>query len=153
MPLGIDCKLYRNTATYSSPTWNLIDNVADVAINASWNRADGSTRISPVMMGQNSQLPLSISGRIRADLTDLDWEALWDAWKAGTTLIDVLCLTGAATTNDSVGVRFEANVVNWSQPQGLGDYVFNEFSLEPTVSANLPDSVEVATGAAVFTDF
>jgi hypothetical protein len=153
MGLGIDCTLNRNTGSFASPTWDLVDTVSDVAINGQWNRAEGSTRQSPVVMGANSQLPLSISGRIRADLTNLDWEALWDAWKVQNTLIDIMVLTGPSTTNNSVGVRFEANVVNFGQPQGLGDYVFNDLSFEPTVSSNLPDSVEVATGAPVFTDF
>lgn len=152
MGLGIDCKLYRNTATFGSPTWDEIDTVSDVSINGQWNRGDGSTRQSPVIMSGNTQLSLSISGRIRADLTNTDWESLWDAWKANS-LIDVMALTGGSTTNDNTGVRFEADVVNFSQAQGLGDYVFNDFSLEPRVSTNLPDSVEISTGAPVFTDF
>lgn len=152
MGLGLDCKLYRNTGSYGSPTWDLIDTVSDVTWNGQYERADGSTRQSPVRMAKNSMLGLSISGRIRADLTNTDWEALWDAWK-GQTLIDVMALDGTATTNNSAGIRFEADVVNFSQAQGLGDYVFNDFTLEPTVSSNIPDSVEVATGAAVFTDF
>lgn len=154
MGLGIDCTLSRNTASFGTPTWDLIDTVSDVSINATWNRADGSTRVTPVMMAANSQLPISIPFRIRTDLTNLDFEAIWDAWKAGTTLIDIMCLQGGSpTTNNASGVRFEADVVNFSQPQGLGDYVFNDGSFEPTVSNNLPKHVEVATGAAVFTSF
>jgi hypothetical protein len=153
MGLGIDGALYRNTATHGSPTFDLIDTVSDINVPRSWQRGDGSTRQSPVVMGANTRLDLSITGRIRSDLTNLDFEALWDAWKVQNTLIDVMALTGPSSTNNNYGVRYEANVVDFSEPHGMGDYIFCDFSLLPTVSSNLPDSVEVSTGAPVFTDF
>ena len=42
--LGMDAKLYRNTGTYASPTWNEVKNVKDVTLNLEAGSADVTTR-------------------------------------------------------------------------------------------------------------
>ena len=42
--LGLDAKLFRNTGTFATPTWNEITNVRDVTLNLEAGEADVTTR-------------------------------------------------------------------------------------------------------------
>jgi len=42
--LGLDAKLYRNTATWGSPSWDEFTNVKDVKLNLQKAEADTTTR-------------------------------------------------------------------------------------------------------------
>jgi len=42
--LGLDARLYRNTGSYASPTWNFVQNVKDLTLNLEVGEADVSTR-------------------------------------------------------------------------------------------------------------
>ena len=42
--LGLKAKLYRNTGSYGSPTWNEVKNVKDVTLTIEKGEADVSTR-------------------------------------------------------------------------------------------------------------
>lgn len=42
--LGFNCKLYRNTGSYGSPTWTLVSNCADLSLDLQFSESDVSTR-------------------------------------------------------------------------------------------------------------
>ena len=42
--VGIDCKLYRNTGTYASPTWSEIPLTRDLTLKRSAGKADSTAR-------------------------------------------------------------------------------------------------------------
>lgn len=153
MSLGITCVLYYNTGTFGSPTWVAVTNVSDVTVSGSWNSGDGSTRASRVMKEGRTQLPLQISGKMRADKST-PYVAFRTAYLASGTsaIIDIMALDGPNDTNGSDGVRFEGEVHDWSRSEGLGDVVFRDFTVKPTIfSSNAVQSVVVASGAPVFT--
>lgn len=151
--LGIDCVLYYNSGTFGSPTWVECDMVSDVQVSAAWNSGDGSTRATRVVKEGRTQLPLSISGKMIADKSTA-YVAFRTAFLAAGSsgIIDIMCLDAPSTSNGADGFRFEAEVHDWSRSEGLGDVVFRDFVLKPSIfGSNAVQSVVVASGAPVFT--
>lgn len=151
--LGIDCVLYYNTGTFGSPTWVEVSNVSDVQVSGAWNSGDGSTRATRVMKEGRTQLPLSITGKMLAD-KGTPYVAFRTAYLAvgASGIIDILCLDGPSDSNGSDGVRFEAEVHDWSRSEGLGDLVFRDFMLKPSIfGSNAVQSVVVSAGSPVYT--
>lgn len=151
--LGIDCAFYYNTGTFGSPTWVELTNVSDITVGGSWESGDGSTRASRVKKEGRTQLPLQISGRMLADKST-GYVAFRTAYYAAgsTGVIDVMCLDSPSDSNGADGFRFEAEVHDWSRVEGLGDVVFRDFTLKPTIfGSNAIQSVVVSSGAPVFT--
>lgn len=151
---GIDAVLYRNTGNHGTPSWDEMDTVSDMMVNGSWQKGEGTTRASRVAMKTNTILDLNITGKIRTDYDNADYLALWNSWiSGGTNTIDVMALTGPSNTNGSHGVRYVSEVGDFSEDQGLGTVLFKSFTLDPTITNTVPDSVVVASNAPVFTDF
>lgn len=150
--LGINDKLYRNTGNFGTPTWVELDGVSDVKVNSSWDTADGSTRRGRVKMMEATQQNLTLDAKLLVD-GGTDYVALAAAYWARST-IDVMCLDGGNTTNGSEGVRFESLITKFDEDQGLGSINFRDVTFTPrvpSVSTNVPKSVLVTAGNAVFT--
>ena len=150
MGLGIDGVFYRNTATFGTPTWDAVPGISDCVVNSDWDSGDGSTRVSPVKMSEPTQLDLNVSFKHIAD-GGADYLALAAAFY-GRDDIDVMVLDGASTVNGVEGVRFVGKLHKWTQSQGLGDVLFRDSVIKPSIQAtNKPQTVAVASGAPVFT--
>lgn len=149
--LGVKAKLYRNTASYGSPTWTEITLVGDSSVNASWDEGDGSARVSRVKQVAKTMMGLELTAKVRVDLTDAGYLALMTALHSDTP-IDLLVLNGPSTTNGVQGYRADFHVMSASEDQAMGNVIFKDFALKPSVSSNLAKKVTVAASAPVFTD-
>lgn len=147
--LGISAVLYRNTASYGTPTWTAVTCVSDLAINPAWDEADGSTRGSRVKASAKTLLGLEITGKLKVDGADEGYAAIADALLSDTPL-DLMILDGGSTTNDVRGWRADFHVFSASQDQAMANVLFDDIVLKPAVSANPTKSVVVASGAPVF---
>lgn len=150
MRLGINCKLYRNTGTYGSPTWTAIDDINDCTVNSAWDFADASTRASRLKSMMKTQMDLNITGKVRVSLTGTAYLALAAAHIADS-VIDFLVLDGTNATDGVTGYRFDGQVAFDSEDQSLGAVEFQDFKIVPSPSANLFKTVTVASGTPVFT--
>ncbi len=95
--LGLDAVLYRNTATYATPTWSEISNARDVTLNLESGEADASRRGGG---GWEEVLKALKSGSIEFELlydnadaeflqhVGLPTDASWDQWRAHYTTDD-----------------------------------------------------------------
>lgn len=151
---GIKSKLYYNTATFGAPTWVLIPLVGDAQVSGQWNFAEAPTRETPVVRGARTTLPLAVSGQFRVVDADTAYIAFDAAWADSDTTLDVMVLNGLSDANGATGVRFVAELTNWSENQALANVLFKDFELKPSLDAtNLPKRVVVTTGVPVFTNF
>lgn len=140
---GLDCKLYRNTNTYASPTWVEIENVKDLSVPNEKTMADASTRRSGVAEEVGTIKKLGIEFDMVKDHADADWEALNDAYW-GNTVVEFLCLDGSKDVAGSRGVRFGAEVAKFDETQSLEGVVMNAVKLSPSRRAeNAPAEYEV----------
>jgi hypothetical protein len=131
--IGLDCKLYRNTGTYASPTWNEITNVADVTVQLSKGEADTSTRASGWKTRKGTLKDASIDFQLKFVPGDTDFTALLASY-TGNSSIELLALDGLLATTGSQGLRAVCEVFNFQQGQPLEGAVTFDVSAKPTPS-------------------
>jgi hypothetical protein len=149
--LGILAKAYRNTASYGTPTWVEIDKIADLAVNPSWDEAEGGSRDSRVKKIAKTMLGIEITGRIKVDTADAGYIALRDAMYTDIA-IDLLILNGASDGNGNHGWRADWHVFEGGEDQAMGNRLYMDFVLRVADTANDPKYAEVSGGAPTFTD-
>lgn len=141
---GLDCKVYRNSATYGSPTWALVNPVIEVTANLTNTAFDASNRDSNYRLQLPSLTELSFDIRMHKDKDDTDFAALETAAQARTT-VDLLILDGLQTSAASDGWRIQGFFTTWNESQPLEDAVTVDATFVPAATAN---AVAVATGTA-----
>lgn len=139
---GIDCKVYRNSATYASPTWSLVNPVIEVTVNLENSAFDASNRVNNYRLQLPALTDISVDIRMHKDKADTDFEALEDAAQ-GRTTIDLLILDGVNTLDASDGWRIQGFFTSWNESQPLEDAVTVDATFVPAATAN---AVEVTTG-------
>ena len=150
MKLGIRAKLYRNTSgIFLSPTWEVIQHISDLSVNANWDEGEASTRASRIKKGAKTMMGLEFSGKVRVSNDDAGYIALWDAAHSDDVL-DLLVLNGPLDENGVRGYRVECQVMSNTEDQALGNVLFMDFMLKPSPTSNEPKKAVVAAGAPVF---
>jgi hypothetical protein len=128
--IGLDCKLFRNTATYNTPTWNTISNVVDLNATDSATQGDVSSRASNFKKSRRGLRDLQFSFGLRYDSADDDHVYLRAAYANGV-LIDLWAADGAAATN-SAGPRAWVQVTEFGHDQPLEDGVLTNVVCRPS---------------------
>lgn len=139
--LGLNAKLYRNTGSYASPTWNEIGNVKDVTLNLESAEADVTVRANN---GWRATVPTlkdaSVEFEMVWDTADEDFQAIRDAYLNNTTL-EVLALDGpvsGAGSTGNQGLRAVCNVTGFSRSEPLEEALSVSVTVKPAYSANPP---------------
>lgn len=136
--LGMDAKLYRNTGSYATPTWDLIGNVRDVTLSLESGEADVTTRGNAGWRAKVATLKdASIEFEMVWDTADNDFVAIRDAWLNNTTL-DIAVMDGDITTSGSQGLRAICMVTRFSRSEPLEEAITVSVTMTPTYSANAP---------------
>ena len=139
--LGLNAKLYRNTGSYASPTWNEIGNVKDVTLNLESAEADVTVRANN---GWRATVPTlkdaSVEFEMVWDTADEDFQAIRDAYLNNTTL-EILALDGpvsGAGSTGNQGLRAVCNVTGFSRSEPLEEALSVSVTVKPAYSANPP---------------
>lgn len=142
--IGLNCKLYRNTATganaYTTPTWVELTNVRDVTIPMTKAEADTSRRGSTWKTRKGTLKDASIDFQLMHDDGDTGFAALLDSYVNGTP-IDMLALDGAINDGNAQGLRATVEVFNFQPGQPLEGAVMYDVSCKPCpakTSAGVP---------------
>ena len=149
---GYTAKLYRNSATFGTPTWAECENVKDVAINIPFDKLEGTARGVALKQYEPGLGDLSITGKFRTNEDDTDFVAFETAHLA-KSLIDLMVLDGGSTTTGSRGYRVECKIFNFSEDQAHGNILYRDFEAAPCITTNAQQTVVVTAGAPVFTTF
>jgi hypothetical protein len=148
---GKDFKLYRNSdSPYdNSPTWVLVDNVKDLTRTVEKALADASVRGSSFRQQVGTMKDLSLEFQMVYDPTDAALTAFEGAFYSDAN-VEMLVLDGLIATAGSKGLRFMAQVTNFSVNEALEDVGLVDVTLVPGYdSANLPRRVSVVTPGSV----
>ena len=138
--LGINAKIYRNTGTFGSPSWDEIKNVKDVTLNLEADEEEVTTRGSGGWKEFEQTLKdASIEFDMRADDTDADFTALKNAW-ANRATIELMALDGDEATTGTQGLRAEMRVISMTRSEPLGGHLSYSFTIKPAVNANAAPS-------------
>jgi len=140
--LGVNAKLYRNTATWASPSWDEITNVRDLTLNCEKGEADVTVRggngwRQTVGTLKDGSLEFSMVW----DNSDADFTAIKNAFFNDTS-IELLALDGSATPASGVtvqGLHADFAVTNFTRNEGLEEALTVDVTLKPTYSSNAPE--------------
>lgn len=142
--LGLEGKLYRNSADYASPTWVEMKNVKDLTLSVEANEADATTR------GNNGWEAIvaalkkgSIEFEMIWDTADADFTAIQQAFFGNTTL-EFAVMSGDITTTGEQGLRATMMVLNFSRSEPLQEAMSVSVTIKPTYAANAPEWMTVA---------
>ena len=134
--LSIDAKAYRNTASYGSPTWDLISNIRDLTLNVTKDAVDITTRASGGWREFADGLKdASITFGMVWDTADADFTAIRTAF-TGNTAIEFLILDGLSATTGSQGLRVTCMVSGFTRNETLGEALMVDVEIRPVKNAN-----------------
>jgi hypothetical protein len=141
--LGKNHKLYRNSATYASPTWVEITHVSDLMLDQTKGEADVSTRATggdEAKVGTLKARSLDFTFLYREDdsANALDYTALSDSYE-NNTAIDMLIVNGVYSTPGTKGWRATMEVFKFSNDQKLTEASKFSVTMKPTDADNPPE--------------
>lgn len=140
---GIECKLYRNTGTFGSPTWSEIPIAREVRVTKEKTEIDATTRGSGGYSRTTGGLKaITLEFDVVCDRGNTHLAAIDDAW-FDDTVIEFLALDGATTDDGARGIRAECEVLNISEPQPLDDAVVRTVTVKTAPTANAPSKFVV----------
>lgn len=141
--LGLDAKLFRNTGTYATPTWDEIANVRDVTLNLEAGEADVTTRGNNGWRATVATLKDgSIEFEMVWDSADTDFTAIRDAF-LNKTAVEMAVLDGDVLDTGSQGLRASFMVTSFSRNEPLEEAITVSVTMKPTYSANPPEWMTV----------
>lgn len=136
--LGLDAKLYRNSGTYASPTWELIGNVRDVTLSLETGEADVTTRGNNGWRASVGTLKgATIEFQMVWDTSDTDFTAIQTAFFTSTN-IEFAVMDGDITTTGSQGLRADCRIITFSRAEALEEAITVSVTAKPTYTTNPP---------------
>lgn len=137
--LGMDAKLYRNTGTYASPTWNEVKNVKDVTLNLEAGSADVTTRGNGGWRANIATLKdASLEFEMVWDTADDDFTAIRTAF-LGNSTVEFAVLDGPVATAGSQGLRATMAITNFSRAEPLEEAIKVSVTAKPTYADHPPE--------------
>lgn len=134
--LAENAKLYRNSGSYGTPTWDLITNVRDLTLNLDKDEVDITTRGSGGFKEFiDGMIDASIDFGMVWDTADTDFTAIRTAFFAKTA-IEFLILDGLVATPGSQGLRVTCMVKSFTRNENLGEALMVDVTLRPVKNAN-----------------
>jgi hypothetical protein len=144
MILGFQCKAYRNSGTYGSPTWGEITAAKDIELVLEGDEVDVSTRagggFAAFMAGLiSSEIELAIE----ADYSDGTVTALVTAL-LNRTVVEIALMDGGIAESGQAGFRASYSVMSMTRMEELSGTAHYKFKIKLGPSANPPTWMVVA---------
>lgn len=143
--LGMQAKLYRNTATHETPLWDEMTNVKDLTLNLEKGQADVTTRGNN---GWKASVGTLKDGGIEFEMVwdteDEGFTAIRDAYLNDTAL-ELAVMDGDITVAGSQGLRASFVVTNFSRKEPLEEGISVSVTLKVAYSDNAPEWMTVAS--------
>ncbi len=145
--LGMNGKLYRNTATYEAPTWVEVTNVKDLTLSLETGEADVTTRANGGWKASKATLK---DGSVEFDM-------VWDTEDAGFTAVqgaffanaalEFAVMDGDIATAGSQGLRASFSVTKFDRKEPLEEAMTVSVTIKPTYAAHAPEWMTVPAQA------
>jgi hypothetical protein len=144
VPLGLDCRLYRNTGTYETPTWVLMTMIRDNTLGLESSEADVTSRANA---GWRATVPTLHEGSLEFEMLDKrtvsptdDISVIQDAW-LNRTPIEFAVMNGPINVVTSRGLRGTFNIMTFSRGEALEEGVTYSVSAMVGQSDNPPEFI------------
>lgn len=141
--VGLECKLYRNTGTYSTPVWTECTSVKDVTLNLEKGEADISRRGGGGWKDRKGTLKdCSIDIGLIWVKAATDCLAFRAGFLSGDAIELAVC-SGDITVSGEEYFRVMIEVFKFTKEEPLEDAVTHTVTVKKTYSANAPTFVTV----------
>jgi len=141
--LGMEAKLYRNSGSYSTPTWVEMPNVKDLTLNLEAGEADVTTRGNNGWRATVATLKDgSIEFEMVWDTADAGFTAIQQAY-FGNTPIEFAVMDGGITASGSQGLRATFSITKFSRSEPLEEAVTVSVTAKPTYAEHAPEWMTV----------
>ena len=138
--LGLDAKLYRNTATNAAPTWNEIVNVRDLTLSLEAGEADVTTRGNNGWRATVATLKdASIEFEMVWDTEDTDFAAIRDAF-LNREAIQFAVMDGGIVVTGSQGLKAFCMVTAFSRNEALEEALTVSITVKPTYRTEVDEA-------------
>ena len=142
--LGMDAKLYRNTGSYETPTWDEVTNVKDVTLNLEAGEADVTTRGNAGWRANIATLKdASLEFEMVWDTADDDFTAIRQAFLSNGS-VEFAVLDGDVETTGSQGLRATMAITNFSRSEPLEEAIQVSVTAKPTYADNPPEWMSIS---------
>lgn len=135
--LGIEGILYRNTATWGSPTWNPIPNCKDLSLTLEKGEAGANTRFTKWKLSRGAMIDSGVEFGMVYDPGDSDYQALKAAFFAGT-VINFAIADGDIAVTGTEYLKVDCEVMKFNIPQNLEEVMSVEVAIKPARTDNAP---------------
>lgn len=135
--VGLDCKLYRNTATYASPTWNEVTVASDVTIPMEADAPEARSRASVLKQYLVAAIDTGVEFEILYDPAGDDFAVLQGAF-FGRTSVEFAVMDGAIATAGTQGLRATCFITGFSRNENRDDAVTVTVTAKPAATAANP---------------
>jgi len=137
--LGLNAKIYVNTGTTQTPTWTELDLAMDVTINMEKATTDISTRASAGWRENAATLKdMTVDTTLRYDVTNAGFDKVKDVFLASGDTVEVVALDGDIGTSGQEGIRFTADVSNFTRNEPLEEALTVDVTFIPVPGASAP---------------
>lgn len=140
---GLSAKLYRNTATWATPTWDEITAAQNVTLNLTMNMAEVKARLSAFVQNLATLKVVGFSFNMINDTSIADHNILRDAHHAGT-LVGYAVADDAIATSGTEHYRLEGYLTTFNVTQNLEEAMMVDCAVVPAYSSNVPVWTDVA---------
>lgn len=136
--LGLDAKLYRNTASHGGPVWNEVPNVKDLTLTLEKGEADVTTRQNNGWRATVGTLKdASIEFDMVWDTADADFTAIKNAFFNNTT-IEFAVMDGYMDDAESQGLRATFSILKFTREEPLEEALKVSVTAKPTYATYAP---------------
>lgn len=144
VPIGLNCTLNRNTATYGSPTWSPVTIVRDLTLDIEQGVTEANSRGNQAWeVSLLTRKKASVSFDILDKPTDTNFEAIRDAF-LNKTALDMAVLDEAVATVGAQGLRADWAITKFSRNEPQEGVVTYSVSMIPALTDNLPVWMETS---------
>ena len=142
--LGMEARLYRNSASYATPTWVEVTNVKDVTLNMEKGEADVTTRGNNGWRATVGTLKdASVEFQMVWDTADAGFTEIQQAF-FGNTPIEFAIMSGDITDPESEGLRATCDIFSFTRNEALEEAIMVDVSIKPTYADNAPEWINGA---------
>ena len=133
--VGLDMTLYRNTGSYASPVWVLVDNVDDLKRGCKLGEAELPVRKFKELMTEPCLIAREYAWKMIRDELDTNYTGLRTA-KDGRTLTEFAFANGPIATTGTTYWRQECKLFSWDDEEPTQGGVVTNVSAKPCRSSN-----------------
>lgn len=140
--LGMEARLYRNSADFDNPDWVEVGNVKDVTLNLEKGEADVTTRANNGWRATVGTLKeASVEFQMVWDTEDQGFTAVQQAF-FGNEPIEFAVMSGPMNDPLSEGLRATFDVFSFTRNEALEEAIMVDVSIKPTYATHAPQWIK-----------